>query len=292
MAALAEWGLAGGYPVMTAPSDCPQVLALSNRKGGTGKTTTAVNLAAEFGRRGLRTLLVDLDTQGHAACGFGIKPARGTPRAHDALRADGVPLSDTILPTDQPNIWLAPADDRYEEADRVTPARRLAAALAPLRDRFDRIVIDTPPSLGGTLVNALTAADAVLVPLLPHHLAGEGVRQLSRLFFRVAMDHNPDLQLLGIVPVMVDRRLNLHRQVIEAMSRQFGADRIFTGIRSDIQLAEAFAAGQPITAYRPRSRGALDHSLLVDEIASLSSRGADRRPARPLPPPTRTGVPL
>lgn len=281
---------------MTDPSGCPQVLALSNRKGGTGKTTTTVNLAAEFGRRGLRTLVIDLDTQGHAACGFGVEPGRGTPRAHHALREDGVPLADAVLPTALPNVWLAPADDQYEEADRPTPATRLAEQMARLRGRFDRIVIDTPPSLGGTLVNALAAADAVLVPLLPHHLAGEGVRQLTRLFFRVAMDHNPDLRLLGIVPVMVDRRLNLHRQVIAAMSRQFGADRIFTGIRSDIHLAEAFAAGQPIAAYRPRSRGTLDHSLLVDEIASLSSRRSDRlsscRPDHQTHPLTQTGAPL
>ena len=118
-------------------------------------------------------------------------------------------------------------------------------------------------------MNSVAAANGILIPLVPHHLASEGVKQLARLFYKIASTVNPDLKLLGLVPIMVDKRMNMHKTVIENISLQYGNDRLFRGIRTDIHLAESFAAGKPVRYAFPKTRGALDYHLLTDEILQL-----------------------
>lgn len=265
-------------------SAAPFVLSVSNRKGGSGKSTTVVNLAAEWAASGRRVLVVDLDTQGHAGLGLGLTAARGQPTAHDLFRRPEVDLIAAARPSAWPGLSCVPADPLFEGEGCRDPdllARQLRRP--ELAERFDLILLDTPPSLDFLLINALTAADGVLIPMLPHVLSAEGVSQLSRLFFRVARTSNPDLRLLGILPVMVNPRINHHQDSLAAVTRQFGAERMMRGIRSDIALAESFAAGQPARVYAPRSRGAMDYFLLAGDLAQvwrpLSPSAAQEVPA-------------
>ena len=238
-----------------------RVLVVTNRKGGTGKTATAVNLAAELAANGERVLLVDLDTQGHCAVGLGIPVKKGEPTVHD-LFASGAPLVPALRGSAWDKLHLLPADPLFEHGSGSRDETLLRRALQEegLQARYDTIVLDTPPSLDILLLNALHAADRVLVPFLPHFLAGEGVRQLARVLFRVASNRPAQsLRLLGFLPIMCDTRIGQHRQVTGSVTHQFGASRMFPGIRNDIRVAESFAAGKPVRYFAPKTRAAEDY---------------------------------
>jgi chromosome partitioning protein len=249
----------------------PRVLTISNRKGGSGKSTSAVNLAAEWAARGARTLVVDLDTQGHAGLGLGVTAAKGAATAHSVFQDPAFDIRAAIVATQWPNLSCVPADQLFDGrgASQDLTALRRQLRRPEMAALFDIVVLDTPPSLDFVLMNAMAAADGVLIPMLPHALSAEGVKQLSRLFFRIATTANPGLKMLGLLPVMVNSRVNHHRNVLADVTRQFGPERVLRGVRTDIVLAEAFAAGKPIRAFAPRSRGGMDYFLLADELPRL-----------------------
>ena len=223
------------------------VLVISNRKGGAGKTTVSVNLAAEFAARGRRILLVDLDSQGHCAVGVGIKIEAGQATVHDVFTQSNFSLTNAIQETSIPNLFLLPANPTFEHHSSGYDEKCLARTFSQesITSKFDLIVIDTPPSLDNLLLNALHIADWVLIPYLPHPLSFEGVRQLVRVLFKVISKDNPKLKILGFLPVMTATNIRQHKQITEQVTKQFGALRVLNGIRTDIKLAEAFAAKKP-----------------------------------------------
>ncbi len=247
------------------------VLVITNRKGGAGKTTTSVNLAAEFVNAGERVLLVDLDSQGHCAVGLGVKIAAGQATVHDIFNAPSFRLVDAICKTEIDNLSLLPANQNFQHHNSGNDEKCLARALSDetITSQFDLIIIDTPPSLDNLLLNALSAAHWVLVPYIPHPLSFEGVRQLVRVLFKVISKDNTKLKILGFLPVMTASNVRQHRQVTEQVTKQFGALRVLNGIRMDIKLAEAFAVGKPVRFYAPKSRGAEDFAELTSTLIQL-----------------------
>lgn len=246
-----------------------EIIVVTNRKGGTGKTTTSVNIAAEFAAQGRRVLLIDMDTQGHCAVGVDIAPPKDAPTVHSLFLSDRFLLADAVYPTFWPNLDLVPANPLFEHGSGSGDHTRLARALQDegMTEQYDLIVIDSPPSLDSLLMNALFAAKRVLVPFVPHHLSEEGIRNLVRVLFRVASDANSELKLLAFLPVMLDLRIGLHRSVTEGVARQFGQGRLLSGIRTDIKLAESFAERQPVRSYMPGCRGAEDYAVAAREIS-------------------------
>jgi len=246
----------------------PYILAICNRKGGSGKTTTAVNLAAEFSRVGMKVLLIDLDPQNHVRLGLGIA-VKDVPGAHalfsesQAESADQALLKSRIR--SRGGIDLIPATEDFDASHVGADPRRLHKALGHSDfEQYDLIVLDTPPSIDAVLMNALVAANGVLLPLMPHHLAVQGVRDLSRLFVRASVLGGGPTRLIGFLPIMVDRRVRLQKAVLETLADEFGQERCLRGIRSDIRLAEAFAEGQTIQEFAPSSRGAMDYRLTAE----------------------------
>jgi chromosome partitioning protein len=228
----------------------------------------SVNLAAELAALGRRVLLVDLDTQGHCAVGLGVKMSRGDASIHGIFTDPEARLINAVRETAFTNLSIAPANQLFEHGSGLRDERRLAQELAgkEIAARFDVVIVDTPPSLDILLLNALTAANWILVPYIPHPLSFEGVRQLMRVLFKVMKDANPELKILGFLPTNSAEHIRQHRTVTSEVSRQFGAHRVLSGIRSDIRLAEAFAAGKPVRHYAPNCRGAQDFFDLASSL--------------------------
>ncbi len=245
------------------------ILAIANQKGGVGKTTTAINLGAALGALERRVLLVDCDPQGNASRGLGIQAT--PPHLYHALTGEA-PLADVIRPSGFPNLDIAPSQRdlvgiEVELVGQPGWERRLEGVLAQIADRYDTILLDCPPSLGHLTVNALTAADGVLVPLQCEYFALEGVSELMATVRRVQGGLNPRLDIAGILLTMYDDRTNLSRDVADEIRRHFAGKVFETIVPRNIRLAEAPSHGLPIFQYDIKSRGAEAYLALAREVA-------------------------
>jgi len=244
------------------------ILAIANQKGGVGKTTTAINLGAGLGALERRVLLVDSDPQGNATRGLGIKAA--VPHLYHVLSGEA-PISAAIRPSGFPNLDLVPSQRDLVgiEVELVGESgweQRLKGVLAEVADRYDTILLDCPPSLGHLTVNALTAADGILVPLQCEYFALEGISELLATVERIQGSLNPALQIAGILLTMYDDRTNLSKDVAEEIRSHFAGKVFETVVPRNIRLAEAPSHGLPIFQYDIKSRGAVAYLALAREF--------------------------
>jgi len=253
-----------------------KVIAITNQKGGVGKTTTAINLAASLAANDLRVLLIDSDPQGNSTTGLGIEKTAEKSTFYNALLAD-VSLSQVIVPTECDGLRIVPADKNLVAAnldmvDLEEREYRLKRALAPIRDQFDYVLIDCPPALDLLTLNALVAADSVLIPIQCEFFALEGISQLMDTIDRIREGFSHPLRIEGILLTMFDDRTNLARQVADDLREFFTDDVLSTVIPRSIRLAEAPSYGKPILMYDPRSRGAESYIKLAKEILENERR--------------------
>jgi chromosome partitioning protein len=252
-----------------------KVIAIANQKGGVGKSTTAINLSASLAAAELRVLLIDLDPQGNTTSGLGIEKNRLEHSVYDVLAAD-LPIRHAIHPTELETLEAVPANRELTGATielMEFPDRefRLRQALHSVRDSYDFLLIDCPPSLGILTVNALVAADTLLIPIQCEYYALEGLSDLLATLARVRQSLNPGLRIEGVLLTMYDERLNLSGQISENVRIHLGDHVLATIIPRNVRLAEAPSFGKPILLYDARSRGANSYLQLAREILSKMS---------------------
>lgn len=257
----------------------PRTIALANQKGGVGKTTSAVNIAVELSRRDARVLLVDVDPQGNASSSLGLDKRELSATVYDLLIAQA-PLDEVIVSEIRPSLDLIPANSALAGAevdlvDFTDRAVRLRDALAATGNRYDIVIIDSPPSLGFLTVNALCAAQHVVVPIQCEYLALEGLGQLIGTIDLVKKQLNPELDLTGVLMTMYDARTRLSAQVVEEVRRYFPQRTFATVVPRSVRLAEAPSFGQSISEYDAASRGAAAYRAVVDELSARLSLGLD-----------------
>lgn len=247
-----------------------KVLAIINQKGGVGKSTTAINLAAALGEQGKQVLLIDLDPQGNTSSGLGIEKSQVKYCVYDVL-LNGVSVEETIVPDICEGVDVIPATINLAGAEvelvsEMARENRLKSAIGGLRGRYDFIFIDCPPSLGLLTVNALVAADKLLIPIQCEFYALEGVTKLLDSMKRVKNALNPSLDIYGVLLTMYDGRTMLSRQVAEEVRNYFGKDVFEAVIPRTVKLSEAPSFGMPITLYDPTGKGALSYTELSKEV--------------------------
>jgi len=249
-----------------------RVTACTNQKGGVGKTTTVINLAAYLALSGTRTLVIDLDPQGNATSGLGIDRRAVAGSTYEAL-VDRTPIGDMVISTAIDGLDLVPSTPalsgaEVELAGASVRERRLAASLSELNGSYQRILIDCPPSLGLLTLNALTAADGVLIPIQTEYYALEGLSQLVNTIRRVREGLNPRLEIEGVVLTMYDARTNLSAQVASEVRRHMNGTVYDTVVPRSVRLSEAPSHGLPIALYDPASRGANAYRELAGEVTA------------------------
>jgi chromosome partitioning protein len=248
----------------------PLVLAVVNQKGGVGKSTTAVNLAASLGALGRRTLLVDLDPQGNATSGFGLNKNQRELCVYNALLGE-IELEAIIEPVEITNVYVVPATIQLAGAEielvsAFSRESRLKSILEPVVAEFEIVIIDCPPSLGLLTVNALTAAEGLVIPIQCEYYALEGLSKLLDSVRLVKTHLNPGLEVFGVVMTMYDSRTKLAQLVVEEV-RDFFGDKVFeTLIPRTVRLSEAPSFGQPVTVYDPSGKGAEAYRQLAKEV--------------------------
>lgn len=246
-------------------------IAIFNQKGGVGKTTTNINLAACLAMKNKKILVIDIDPQGNTTSGLGIQKKQLKYTAYDLLVEENIDPKDVIISTATKNLDLLPAsvDLAGAEIELVQiegRERRLKKALDKVRNDYDYIFIDCPPSLGLLTINALTAVDSVLIPIQCEFYALEGVTQLVSTVDLVRKTYNPKLSIQGVILSMFDGRTNLSIQVVEEVKKFFGPKLYNTVIPRNVRLAEAPSYGMPITSYDPKSKGAKAYLAFAEEF--------------------------
>jgi len=264
-----------------------RIIAIANQKGGVGKTTTAINLGAALALKGLSTVVIDCDPQANTTAGLGFIPEPARRTLYHALLMNAE-IQSLPLATAVEHLSVIPSEKNLvganiELSDQDGREHVLRNKIAPLRDTFQYVLLDCPPALDLLTLNALVAADSVVVPVQCEYFALEGVSGLLDTFARVRRSHNPKLAIEGILLTMFDERTNLSHQVRDDLENFFG-NRVFrTVIPRNVRLAEAPSHGKPIFLYDPACRGATSYAQLAEEVISHDSQGTGAGPERPDP---------
>ncbi|MBP3413752.1 MAG: ParA family protein [Clostridia bacterium] len=248
-----------------------KIIAIANQKGGVGKTTTSVNLTSALGELGKKCLLVDIDPQGNATSGMGIEKKRGKEASSYELILGEANAENTMIQTEFKNVWIIPAcmelaGAEIELVSITSREKRLKSALAHVRDLFDFIIIDCPPSLGLITVNALTAADSVIIPIQCEYYALEGLSQLTNTVGKVKRLYNEQLETEGVLMTMYDSRLNLTQEVAAQVKKFFPRQVFKTVIPRTVRISEAPSFGQPINYFDKRCKGTDAYRSLAKEL--------------------------
>ena len=247
-----------------------KILAVANQKGGVGKTTTVINIAAYLGSRDFRVLCVDSDPQGNTTTGFGIKKKSVSASTYDVITGKSR-IQEAVIPTEFKNVWIVPATEdlagcEIELVEYENRVNRLKMQILTCKEDYDYILIDCPPALGTLTINGLVACDSIIVPMLAEFYALEGLSQLVNTIKIVKNNYNPALQIEGILFTMFDGRLNVANDVVAEVEKYF-PDKVFkTKVPRNVRISEAPSHGKPVMYYDKGSKGAESYELVCHEL--------------------------